>query len=163
MLLLISIAVLFDQREQRIPNVLILAGIILGLSLNIVASGLAGAVFSLKGLLAGIALLFVPFALKGMGAGDVKLLGMVGAFKGALFTFYTFIAMAVWGGIIAVVLLINRGELLKTLRRLWLSFMFHVFKVKKMQESITDSNSGVSFPYALAIALGAVSTYFIKW
>lgn len=163
MFLLLSAAVIIDQRERRIPNSLILAGLIIGLSWNIAVSGFAGAAFALKGLLAGIALLFIPFALKGMGAGDVKLLGMVGAFKGALFAFSTFIAMALWGGLIAVVLLIKRGELLKTLRRLWLGFLFHVFKVKKMQESITDSNSGVSFPYALAIALGAVSAYFIKW
>lgn len=162
-LLLLILAVVYDQRQRRIPNLLVFSGMVFGLAWNVYNNGWPGAIVSLQGLGAGIALLFIPFVLGGMGAGDVKLLGMVGAFKGALFAFYTFIAMALWGGLIAVLLLITRGQLLKTLRRLWLGFIFHVFKVKKMQESIIDSYSGVSFPYALAIALGAVSAYFVKW
>lgn len=163
MLLLLIGAVIYDQRERRIPNVLILVGLILGLSLNIIADGFAGVTSSLTGLLAGIALLIIPFAFKGMGAGDVKLLGMVGAFKGALFVFHTFIGMALCGGLIAVVLLIARGELLKTLRRLWTSVLLHLFKVQRLQETVASSNSGIVFPYALAIALGATSAYFINW
>lgn len=156
-------AVIFDQREQRIPNALILVGLILGLGWNIYSSGLSGIVFSLQGLAAGIALLFIPFALKGMGAGDVKLLGMVGAFKGALFAFHAFLAMALWGGLIAFILLIGSRQLGKTLKRMWTGLLLHLFKVQKLQETIETRNSGISFPYALAIALGALSAYFIKW
>ena len=163
LLLLLILAVIYDQREQRIPNILTLTGLILGIIWNIYTNGLLGIMFSLQGFVVGITLLFIPFALRGMGAGDVKLLGMVGAFKGALFAFHTFIAMALWGGLIAVILLINKGQLGKTLGRLWGGLLMHLFKVRKMQESIQSSNSGISFPYALAIALGAVSAYFIKW
>jgi prepilin peptidase CpaA len=163
MFFLLVAAVIFDQREQRIPNALILVGLILGLGFNIYSAGWQGLVFSLQGLVAGIALLFIPFALKGMGAGDVKLLGMVGAFKGALFAFQTFVAMALWGGLIAVILLIGSRQLGKTLKRMWTGLLLHLFKVQKLQETIETRNSGISFPYALAIALGAVSAYFIKW
>jgi prepilin peptidase CpaA len=104
---LLVLAVIYDQRERRIPNILILVGLVLGLSWNIYGAGFPGLLFSLQGLAAGLALLFIPFALGGMGAGDVKLLGMVGAFKGAVFAFHTFIAMALWGGLVAVILLIN--------------------------------------------------------
>ena len=162
-MILLILAIVFDQRERRIPNVLILLGLIMGLSWNMYERSFLGFVFSVQGLLVGLALLFIPFAFKGMGAGDVKLLGMVGAFKGALFAFHTFIAMALWGGLIAVILLISKGQLRKTLGRLWGGLLMHLFKVRKMQESIQLSNSGISFPYALAIALGAVSAYFIKW
>lgn len=159
-IMILLLAVVYDQRERRIPNGLILVGLILGLSWNAYTGGSAGILFSLQGLLAGIALLFIPFAMGGMGAGDVKLLGVVGAFKGALFAFHTFIFMALWGGVIAVILLIAKGELGKTLRRLWAGFLLALFKVQKMKDSVETSNSGVYFPYALAIALGAVSAYF---
>jgi prepilin peptidase CpaA len=163
LLALLIPAVVFDQREKRIPNGLILSGLILGLVCNFYTSGMPGVLFSLQGLAAGIALLFIPFALRGMGAGDVKLLGVVGAFKGYLFAFHTFIAMALWGGLIAVILLINKGKLGKTLRGLWTGMILHLFKMQKLQKTIKTNNSGISFPYALAIALGAVSAYFIKW
>jgi hypothetical protein len=71
--------------------------------------------------------------------------------------------MALWGALIAVVLLIKGGQLGKTLRRLWMGILFHFCKVQKLQESIATGNSGICFPYALAIALGAVSMFFVKW
>ena len=163
MLMLLLLGVVFDQREKRIPNHLILFGLIAGLFLNMYEQGLSGIIVSIQGLATGIALLFIPFALKGMGAGDVKLLGMVGAFKGALFAFHAFLAMALWGGLIAVILLIGRRQLGKTLKRMWTGLLLHLFKVQKLQETIETRNSGISFPYALAIALGALSAYFIKW
>lgn len=163
LLLLLSVAVISDQRERRIPNILILVGLVLGLGWNIYSSGVSGLWFSLQGLAAGIALLFIPFVFGGMGAGDVKLLGMIGAFNGAEFAFHTFIAMALWGALIAVVLLIKGGQLGKALRRLWMGILFHFCKVQKLSESIATGNSGICFPYALAIALGAVSMFFVKW
>lgn len=142
---------------------MILAGLILGIGWNIYTDGSGGLIVSLKGLAAGLVLLFIPFAMGGMGAGDVKLLGVVGSFKGALFVFQTFICMALWGGLIAVVFLIIRGDLLKTLRRLWNALLMALFKVQKLKDTVEASNSGVCFPYALAIALGTLSAYFVKW
>ncbi len=161
--LLLLLAVIFDQRERRIPNVLILVGLLLGMGWNVYAQGWTGIIFSLKGLGSGLALLFIPFAMRGMGAGDVKLLGVVGTFKGALFAFHTFIFMAIWGGLIAVMLLLIRGQLGKTLGRLWVGMLLALSKARKMKESVEVSNSGICFPYALAIALGAVSAYLFKW
>ncbi len=160
---ILILAVFFDQRERRIPNALILVGLILGIGLNFYLGSFSGFIISLKGLATGIVLLFIPFVMGGMGAGDVKLLGVVGAFKGALFAFYTFVFMALWGGLIAVILLLIRRQLIQTLRRLWASALLALFKVQKIKESVESSNSGVCFPYALAIALGAVTSYFIKW
>jgi len=161
--MLLFLAVIFDQRERRIPNMLILVGLILGIAGNIYTGGFSGLIFSITGLASGLALLFIPFALGGMGAGDVKLLGVVGAFKGALFAFHTFIYMALWGGLIAVILLIIKGQMGKTMGRLWAGAMRTLFRIQNIQDSVKEVNSGVCFPYALAIALGAVSAYLIKW
>jgi prepilin peptidase CpaA len=48
-------------------------------------------------------LLVIPFALGGIGAGDVKLLGIIGALKGPDFVFIAFLAAAITGGIMSVV------------------------------------------------------------
>ncbi len=161
--LILLIAVVYDQREQRIPNYLILSGLIFGLGWNLYTGGLEGLVFSLKGFAAGLAFLFIPFAMGGMGAGDVKLLGVVGVFKGYLFAFHTFVYMALWGGLIAVGLLLLRGKLLKTIHQLLVGVFLSFVKTIKLKESIEKSNSGIYFPYALAIALGAVSAYLVTW
>lgn len=60
----------------------------------------------------------VPFILGGIGAGDIKLLGVVGAFKGSPFAINTFLWMALWGGALALVLLLVKGRLLAILNRL---------------------------------------------
>ncbi len=156
-------AVISDQRERRIPNKLILVGLFLAWGWNVYTQGLNGMVFSLQGLLAGMILLFIPFVLGGMGAGDVKLLGLVGAFKGAGFAFHTFIFMALWGGLIALLMLLMKGQLKKTWNRLWIAGLLALTKVRRLRESVAASNSAVCFPYALAIALGAISSFFYKW
>ncbi len=161
--LILLLAVIFDQRERRIPNILILIGLLMGLSWHIYTQGLTGIIICVQGLVAGLALLFIPFALGGMGAGDVKLLGVVGTFKGALFAFHTFIFMALWGGLIAVGLLMIKGQLRKTLGQLWAAGLLALLRVQKIKKSVEANNSGVRFPYALAIALGALSAYFFKW
>jgi prepilin peptidase CpaA len=150
LILLLLLAVIYDQRERRIPNILILVGLFLAGGWNLYAQGLSGLLFSLQGLLAGLALLFIPFAMGGMGAGDVKLLALVGAFKGAAFAFYSFIFMALWGGLIAVGILLLKGQFKKTLLRLWTGTLLALSKVQKMSISLAASNSGVSFPYALS-------------
>lgn len=161
LVLVLLLAVVYDQREQRIPNLLILIGLIAGLVWNVCQGGLEGLLFSLKGFAAGLGLLFIPFAMGGMGAGDVKLLAVVGTFKGYIFAFHTFIYMALWGGFIAVILLVIKGKLGNTLRRLLLGAIYAITKTTKLGDSLERSNSGVYFPYALAIALGAFSTYYV--
>jgi Flp pilus assembly protein protease CpaA len=84
LLLLLALATWVDLRTNRVPNAIVLAGILL-------AFVLAGAAAGPRGLAAAMAGMFVagrcllPFYLGGgMGAGDVKLMAMVGAFLGPL-------------------------------------------------------------------------------
>lgn len=83
-----------DIKSRRIPNWLILIGLSLGWLTLTAEQGISGWLDGVLGLVLGIALLFIPFALGGLGAGDVKLLGLVGALKGPAFVFESFLAMA---------------------------------------------------------------------
>src|SRR5215471_12693389 len=79
---LLGVAVLTDLRSHRVPNLLNLAGLIAGLALQTYTAGLHGLGDGLLGACVGLACFAPLYLLKGMGAGDVKLLAAVGAVLG---------------------------------------------------------------------------------
>ncbi|MEN6328546.1 MAG: prepilin peptidase [Syntrophomonas sp.] len=150
---MLGLAVVYDVRSRRIPNWIVFSGMVFALLYHLYLGGCSGLFYSLKGLLVGIALLILPFAMGGMGAGDVKLLGMVGALKGSIFVFNCFIAMALWGGIIAIILLLIRRRLQETLWRLGLG----LFIGCSVNDCIEQSNTSIYYPYGVAIGLGVLT------
>jgi prepilin peptidase CpaA len=88
----LGVAAASDLRSRRIPNVLVICGLATGLFFQSVAPeghgllarwfGSVGLLQGLYGVLAGLAI-FLPFyMLRTLGAGDVKLLAMLGAWFG---------------------------------------------------------------------------------
>ena len=77
-----AIACGWDLRTRRIPQVLTLGGAIAGFAFHAATGGWQGGLGSLAGWFIGIAIFLAPFALGGLGAGDVKLLGALGAWLG---------------------------------------------------------------------------------
>jgi prepilin peptidase CpaA len=92
----------FDFRWRRIPNWLVAVTIVLSLAFHTVVSGFAGLWMSLAGLLIGIAVLFPLFLLRGMGAGDVKFFGALGAAVTYHHIFTVFIISAFIAGAMAL-------------------------------------------------------------
>ncbi|HPZ64409.1 MAG TPA: prepilin peptidase, partial [Bacillota bacterium] len=82
LILLLMGAVYFDLTRRRIPNYLTIPAMVWGLLSYAVDSGWTGLWESLLGLLAGIGIFVIPFLLGGMGGGDVKLMGAIGALTG---------------------------------------------------------------------------------
>src|ERR1022692_3110667 len=71
-----------DLRQHRIPNPLIIIGLILGFAFQLAAGAAHGVWWGLLGAALGL-VCFMPFyALRAMGAGDVKLMAVVGFFLG---------------------------------------------------------------------------------
>ena len=70
----------YDLRTYKIPNKLCVAGILTGLSVNIILYGGGGFRSSVLGICCPVAVLFVFFLLRIIGAGDIKLLSAIGAF-----------------------------------------------------------------------------------
>src|SRR3954471_18021179 len=79
---LLTLACISDLRTRRIPNVLTFSAAGGALLFHLVSGGWNAAGWSLAGYGAGLLLFFPLFALRGMGAGDVKLLAAVGAWLG---------------------------------------------------------------------------------
>lgn len=68
-------AALIDGWMLKVPNWLTFPLVFSGLAFWTVTGGLDGAIWSLKGLGVGLAVLLALYAIGGMGAGDVKLFG----------------------------------------------------------------------------------------
>lgn len=152
------ISVYTDIRSRKILNKVTLPAILIGLIYHSIISGFNGFTFSGLGLLVGIGLLFIPFAMGGMGAGDVKLMGAIGALMGSSFVFTTFLYTAIIGGLISLYIMIRRKELLSFFKRA----MFSAVLLKETKGSVNileKRDLAPSFPYGVAIALGALCAY----
>jgi prepilin peptidase CpaA len=120
LLLLVLLASLFDIRKHRIPNWLSLTGAVLAVALNTFLFEMAGLWYSLKGLGLAFAIYFVLYLLRGMGAGDVKLMAAVGAAVGPFNWLGILFLTAVIGGVAALVLAGSKGRLHRTFVNMWL-------------------------------------------
>ena len=108
--LLLLLAAVVDAWQWRIPNALTLGGSLAALASSLIEPGSAGqAVMTvLAGLVVGILLMLPLYLLRALGAGDVKLMGMVGAFLGAPHTLGAALLVFITGGAMALLLVIYR-------------------------------------------------------
>jgi len=147
---ILGISLLTDIKYRKIFNAVTFPAIFLGLILNTITHGWDGFQLSLFGMLTGFGLLFIPYLLGGMAAGDVKLLMAIGALKGTVFVIGSFLYIAIVGGIIALIILIMKKELLSSLKRIFFSFQLRTL------DSLSKSELHHAFPYGVAIVLGTV-------
>ena len=114
----VMIAAVTDLRSRDIPNWLTLSAIGCGLAFHPVLAGWAGLKLAVGGL--GLAaLIFVPlFVLRWLGGGDVKLMGAVGALAGPANLLTVFLLDALLAGAAALVVVLLRGRLGRTLRNI---------------------------------------------
>jgi prepilin peptidase CpaA len=117
LLLLIGIAACSDLLTRRIPNWITVPGAVMGIVLQTWTGGLHGTWTALTGLVLGIAIFIGLFIAGGMGAGDVKLFGAVGALVGPQALVLVFVFTGLLGGIAALGLALFHGRLWETLNR----------------------------------------------
>lgn len=152
---LLVIAVVTDLRHHRIPNLLVLVGIVLGFASHMSFYGFGGLSGSLLGMLTGFCIFIPLYALGGMAAGDVKLMAMVGSFfmaRDAMWiAFYSLIA----GGVCGALIVLARGQATRTLTRYGL-----MLKARTYLAAAPDEVAGKPFPYSIAILLGTLAGVF---
>ncbi|MBY6037452.1 prepilin peptidase [Fictibacillus nanhaiensis] len=155
------ICVITDVKSRKIYNKVIFPALLIGVLSHMIASGWSGLFFSFKGFLLGLGLLLIPYLLGGMGAGDVKLLALIGALKGSLFVFYTAIYMGLIGGVIALFILLFRKGVITRIKGILYSMGCWKFGMRLPifieKEALTQT-----YPYGLAIAGGAMVCLLMK-
>ena len=160
---LVLVAGLQDLRTRRVPNALTLGATTVALALHGVTGGWSELATSALGWLAGLALFMPLWALGGMGAGDVKLLGAVGAWLGPAGALWAGLYGAIAGGVMALAIALARGYArtafrnVGTLLRSW--FLAGVRPVGGL--TLADSGS-IRLPYAVPIAAGVLAALWLN-
>lgn len=99
---LIWSAACWDLRYRRIPNGLVLSGVVVGITVQLGLAGVGGLLDSLAGLGVGLAILMPGYLAGTTGAGDVKLMAAVGTFLGPYQMLLAGLASIAVGGAIAL-------------------------------------------------------------
>lgn len=169
LLILIAASGFYDLKERKIPNKITFTGVLIGILFNLFTGGWTGLLKGIFGLFIGLAIFFLPFAMGGMGAGDVKLMGAIGALMGWKFSVMTAFSSAFVGIIMVLVHLIYIGNLRKTLKKILYTLINKLLQfaarlgynetVHKMHETFSKYGQDykkIYIPYGVAIAGGAV-------
>ena len=163
---LLIIAVWHDLKSRRIPNAVVFAGATLALVLNSIlpaGSGLVDAVpggiglfKSLAGLGVGLALMLPLYLVRATGAGDVKLMAMVGAFVGPLDAVGAVVCTFVAGALLSLVVALKAGVLRQAARNIKVICYSAFARLAAAQGPVFDARTDTvaRMPYALAIAVG---------
>lgn len=152
-----------DYQNYRIGNFLVISGSLLGILLNIFLPAGLGLSDSLIGWCIGLLLLLPVYLLRLMGAGDVKLLAMVGAFVGLQAIMVIFLYVMISGGLLAMGVAWHRCVLSKLLcnmrvflYELIISLFIPKSKLLPLLYSLSERTleSTTKLPYGIAIAIG---------
>jgi prepilin peptidase CpaA len=158
-----SLACLFDVRTRRIPNVLSLGSALAAVMFHAVGWGWGGLGAALAGWVVGAAMFFPFFALRGMGAGDVKLIAALGAWLGPATGFWLVIYTLIAGGVIAVALTLPTGYLPTAVSNIAGLFRYwSVAGLKPHPELTLASAAGPRLPYAVPILAGVIVTLWLR-
>jgi prepilin peptidase CpaA len=160
-ILILSAGIDFDR--QKIPNLITYPGMAIALSYHGLTRGADGLLFSLAGLAVGIGILLVPYLMGGMGAGDAKLMGAVGAVIGAKGVIYALICTAIIGGVYALVLImIHRSHFNGYFKKQMTTLWTFILTRKYIPDPIQASQKRPRLCYGLAIALGTGLYMFLN-
>jgi prepilin peptidase CpaA len=151
-----AIALMDDLRSRRIPNGLTFSAATFGLVYHSITGGSTMLSQSAGGMIFGLALFMIPYFMGGMGAGDAKLIGALGAMLGPRAIANISLLTALVGGIYAFGIIFlrrnSKNAVAEGITSLWML-------------AATKNLSAVSMPckqgmprlyYAVAIAAGTV-------
>lgn len=158
LLAIVILAGISDLRSRRIPNWLSVSGVAVGIILNALLLP-HGWTKALAGL--GCALLvYLPlYVIRGMGAGDVKLMGAVGALAGPMNWFAIFLATALVAGAASLTVVILRkrvGETARNLSVIMSSLLHRQGPASRDCQLQIDNPNALRMPHGAFIASGAM-------
>ena len=158
LLLLVTAAAIKDLESRRIPNRLLLAGLSGALVLHLLSPHPLDALLAaLGGFSLGLAVLLPFYFLRGMAAGDVKMMATVGAFTGAGDALHIVIVAWCVGGVMALLIIIVNGRLRLAMSNLWAMLRPVLLRLPRgFTPGVDGYRSAGSIPYGVAIAAGTI-------
>jgi prepilin peptidase CpaA len=159
LLIVLAFAVREDLLRQRIPNTLNAAALFLGLTMASLTAGWSGFINSFGGALVGCAALVPFYLLRGMGAGDVKLMAAAGSFMGPSSALLAAAMALVAGASLAVAIIVWR--LVESRPHLDVSSASGTAAAWRAAATISTVRHE-RFPYAVAIGVGVVGALWLQ-
>jgi prepilin peptidase CpaA len=160
-LIVLTVVTWTDLRSRRIPNIVVLPYLVIGLAVSIRLHGLHGLTESLIGMVVGSAFFGFLAWMGGMGMGDVKLCAAIGVWIGASQMLLALVLTGIAGAVIAICWAIKGGfvgEMFSNTGDLLFSR-----KEKGLQphpEFVLENPRSRKMPYAPAIAIGTLISFF---
>lgn len=156
-------AAFLDWRTRKLPNYLTCSTMLAGLFYHGLTKGQHGLVFSVAGMALGIGLLFLPYLMGMMGAGDAKLMGGVGAVLGPIGLLNAFLLTCLCGGLLSVIVLLGGSERSMKPSKNWgTSLKLFLATGSIRAGSNFPAGRKVTLPYGVAIAAGTMLYMFLK-
>jgi prepilin peptidase CpaA len=163
LVLVLAVAAAVDLRVRRIPNLVSGPAMVTGLVLNTLYFGADGLAASAAGLLVAGAVLLAPFALGGIGGGDVKLMSAVGALLGPRLALWGMALGMVLGGIVVAAHAARRGRLEDTFARLGTMVAAATLtrSLVPLRVSAADPRA-IALPYSVPLGLGTLAAVALR-
>lgn len=150
--ILLILSVVSDIKTHKIKNTITIPFAVLGVVTNTLQNGLPGLNASLLGMFAPVMLLFILYALKMLGAGDIKLLAATGAIIGIRYSISCIAYSFLFGGLIALILVLVRKNSYERFKHL-ITYMKCCFLSHRLLQyeycTIKPCNSTFHFTYAI--------------
>ncbi|XEC93841.1 prepilin peptidase [Paenibacillus tarimensis] len=155
MILLVA-ALVCDVKSMRIPNALTIPACAAAWVYFTITDGTDALAGSLAGTLAGLLPMLILYALKGIGAGDVKLFAALGSWVGVLQVLHMTVYSVLFAGVIGLVIIIARHPIIR--RAATLASGSFVTASNEVQPA-RETGKYTRFPFMLAVAPAAVVWY----
>lgn len=157
----IFLAVASDVRFHRIPNWLTLPALFGALIASPWVGATSGPLEAAVGAALGLALLIGPYALGGMGAGDVKALMALGAWLGPVAIVGATAWAVIAGSVFAVTMLSLHGEIIPFAQR-WGRTLLKTLTSGRVAYMPPEAGSIAAggIPFAVAIAVGLAAQWY---
>lgn len=127
-----------------------------GLAYGVFMNGTQGFLTSLLGLLVGIGLLFIAYITAGMGAGDVKLMGVIGSFLGPKNILYICLFSCIFGLLYAIIYVIFQKNAKSFFARYWVMMKIFLLTGKISYTPPPPGEKSYKLYFAIPIALGTI-------
>lgn len=162
-LIVLAVATFTDLRSRRIPNWLVLPFLLAGFVVSGWFHGWYGIVQSLAGLGVGALFFGILCWMGGMGMGDVKLCAAIGVWIGPSQMLTALVLTGIAGGVMALCWAVAGGFVGEMLNGTGeLIFGWRQRGLRAHPELVLDNPSARKMPYAPAIAIGTLISFFSR-
>jgi len=153
-----------DVQQHRIPNWLTYPAIGAGVLLRGYYFGWHGVLTAIGGCLLAGGIVFLFYAVRAMGAGDLKLMAALGAIVGLHHIVYVLLGTGIAGGVLALIYAAYRRRLRATFSNVGSLLKFHASAgLHAHPELNLDNSDALRMPYGLAIAAGTLYGFISAW